>query len=172
MSLAHAMPAIPSSCTHCRIVNKNSDNTSSSSNFDYGCNYSQDEHKVWVWGIPKVTTMSSAIGIARVLTVPLSRARKFDILNGRWRLNAVDTHIVQNAPTRSTVEIPVTCHQVILLKFLCQAVTVYFCIDVVKCSCDVRYLFEFSFVLCINWLTVEFLSVRINCWLESCNSHV
>lgn len=91
MALAQAVPGIPSSCSLCRSYN-HSNNGDFSSSFPF----------------------FSGIGISRVCVGPHSRkANCAGNLNGRWRLRAVDTRIVQNAPPRSSVEIPVTCYQVI-----------------------------------------------------------
>lgn len=41
-----------------------------------------------------------------------SHGKRTDIVIGKRRLNAVDTRTVENAQTKSTVEVPVTCYQV------------------------------------------------------------
>lgn len=92
MAMAQAVPGIPSSCSLCRN-NKNNNNGDYTSNIPF----------------------LSAIGISRIYVGSHSRKpNSTDIgLNGRWRLSAVDTRIVQNAPSRAVVEIPVTCYQLI-----------------------------------------------------------
>lgn len=91
MALAQAVPAIPSTCCLCPINKTTTKTNTNSSN-----------------------TSSSGIAISRVYVWSQFRNAKeiSGHLNGRRRLRAVDTRIVQNAPSRSTVEIPVTCYQV------------------------------------------------------------
>ncbi|TQD94210.1 hypothetical protein C1H46_020162 [Malus baccata] len=84
-ALSHALLSIPSSrsCL-CRIGN----------------------HKLCVWGFSSERS-DSGIGISRAYK------RNRDSLTGRWSLKSLDTHIgVETAP-RTTVEIPVTCYQLI-----------------------------------------------------------
>ncbi|EXB80303.1 hypothetical protein L484_025159 [Morus notabilis] len=90
MALAQAVPGIPSSCSLCR-------NNKNNNNGDYPSN------------IPFL----SAFGISRICVGSHSRKPNSTniSLNGRWRLSAVDTRIVQNASSRAVVEIPVTCYQ-------------------------------------------------------------
>ncbi|KAB2633800.1 plastid division protein CDP1 [Pyrus ussuriensis x Pyrus communis] len=85
-ALSHALLSIPSSrsCL-CRIGN----------------------HKLCVWGFSSERS-DSGIGISRAYK------RNRDNLTGRWGLKSLDTHIgVETAPPRTTVEIPVTCYQLI-----------------------------------------------------------
>ncbi|XP_068305833.1 plastid division protein CDP1, chloroplastic-like [Pyrus communis] len=85
-ALSHALLSIPSSrsCL-CRIGN----------------------HKLCVWGFSSERS-DSGIGISRAYK------RNRDNLTGRWSLKSLDTHIgVETAPPRTTVEIPVTCYQLI-----------------------------------------------------------
>ncbi|XP_048443703.1 plastid division protein CDP1, chloroplastic-like [Pyrus x bretschneideri] len=92
-ALSHALPSIPSSCCLCRIDNH------------------KEDHKLCVWGFSTSRERSaSGIGIVRVY----KRSLLGDNLTGRWTLNALDTHIgVETAPRHTTVEIPVTCYQLI-----------------------------------------------------------
>ncbi|PON68264.1 Plastid division protein CDP [Trema orientale] len=103
MALAQAVPGIPSSCWLCRI-----DKTKSSNGeycyYSYSSNIHREDHKA---------SSSSGIAISRVYVCSQSRKGNSGPINGRWRLNAVDTRIVQSASVRSTVEIPVTCYQLI-----------------------------------------------------------
>ncbi|KAM1452577.1 hypothetical protein ACFX2I_039523 [Malus domestica] len=63
-------------------------------------------HKLCVWGFSSERS-DSGIGISRAYK------RNRDRLTGRWSLKSLDTHIgVETAP-RTTVEIPVTCYQLI-----------------------------------------------------------
>ncbi|KAB2633816.1 plastid division protein CDP1 [Pyrus ussuriensis x Pyrus communis] len=85
-ALSHALLSIPSSrsCL-CRIGN----------------------HKLCVWGFSSERS-DSGIGISRAYK------RNRDNLTGSWSLKSLDTHIgVETAPPRTTVEIPVTCYQLI-----------------------------------------------------------
>ncbi|KAF3438353.1 hypothetical protein FNV43_RR21115 [Rhamnella rubrinervis] len=100
MAWAHVVPSIPSSCV-CRISERNSSDSS-----DYSC---KENHRVWVCGIPR-ERISSGTSASRV-SVGL-HSRNADFVTARWRLNAVDTHIAQSAPTRTSVEIPVTCYRI------------------------------------------------------------
>ncbi|CAL9031808.1 unnamed protein product [Prunus brigantina] len=88
-ALSHAFPSIPSSCCHCRISNL------------------KEDHKVCVWGFSR-EICDNEIGVSRV-----NRKKDNNHLTGRWTVNAVDTHIVETAPPRTTVEIPITCYQLI-----------------------------------------------------------
>ncbi|KAI5330641.1 hypothetical protein L3X38_030039 [Prunus dulcis] len=88
-ALSHAFPSIPSSCCHCRISNL------------------KEDHKVCVWGFSR-EICDNEIGVSRV-----NRKKDNNNLTGRWTVNAVDTHIVETAPPRTTVEIPITCYQLI-----------------------------------------------------------
>ncbi|BFG29910.1 hypothetical protein CerSpe_161840 [Prunus speciosa] len=88
-ALSHAFPNIPSSCCHCRISNL------------------KEDHKVCVWGFSREIS-DNEIGVSRVYWKTDNNN-----LTGRWTVNAVDTHIVETAPPRTTVEIPITCYQLI-----------------------------------------------------------
>ncbi|PQQ07773.1 plastid division protein CDP1 chloroplastic [Prunus yedoensis var. nudiflora] len=88
-ALSHAFPSIPSSCCHCRISNL------------------KEDHKVCVWGFSREIS-DNEIGVSRVYW-----KKDNNNLTGRWTVNAIDTHIAETAPPRTTVEIPITCYQLI-----------------------------------------------------------
>ncbi|XP_015865701.3 plastid division protein CDP1, chloroplastic [Ziziphus jujuba] len=105
MAWTHAMSTIPSSCCFCRSFGKNGGDNS-----DVSCHTHKENDRVWVLGIPR-ERISSGSTISRA-SIGL-RSMNADFLTARWRLNAVDTHIPQAASTRTSIEIPVTCYQLI-----------------------------------------------------------
>lgn len=96
MALAQAfsVPNVPPSCYQCGI---NGD-----------CKFQKEDLKVSVLAL--ATAGSSNLGLYRISIG--SHLWRSETHSRRWRSNAVDTRIVQNAPSRTTVEIPVTCYQV------------------------------------------------------------
>ncbi|XP_062112819.1 plastid division protein CDP1, chloroplastic [Humulus lupulus] len=111
MALAQALPRIPSTCWLCRInktrTKTKTSNTSNTADCFYY--YSSSIHKE----DQKKASSSSGIAISRVYVWRKGNCGSPSV-NGRWRLSAVDTRIVQNvAAPRTTVEIPVTCYQLI-----------------------------------------------------------
>ncbi|KAK9925649.1 hypothetical protein M0R45_022920 [Rubus argutus] len=88
-TLSHAFLSFPSCSCFCRIGSH------------------KEDRNVCVWGFSR-QLCDSGIGISRV-----SRSKEKN-LPGLWTPNAVVTqHIVENTPARTTVEIPVTCYQLI-----------------------------------------------------------
>ncbi|KAF4396856.1 plastid division protein CDP1, chloroplastic isoform X2 [Cannabis sativa] len=113
MALAQALPRLPSTCWLCRI-NKTGSKTKTSNTtnttdcyYYYSSNFHKEDQK-------KASSSSSGIAISRVYVWRKGNCGSPSV-NGRWRLSAVDTRIVQNAAAapRTTVEIPVTCYQLI-----------------------------------------------------------
>ncbi|KAF5445266.1 hypothetical protein F2P56_034331 [Juglans regia] len=97
MTLAQAfsVPNVPSSCYQCGI---NGD-----------CKSQKEDLKVSVLAL--ATAGSSNLGLSRISIG--SHLWRSEAHSRRWRSNAVDTRIVQNAPSRTTVEIPVNCYQLL-----------------------------------------------------------
>ncbi|KAB2627506.1 pentatricopeptide repeat-containing protein [Pyrus ussuriensis x Pyrus communis] len=90
-ALAHALLGVPSRCGLCRAVNP------------------KDNYKLCVWGFSRAIACYG-ISISSVST----RKKDGGNLTGSWALNATDALIVvHNATARTTVEIPVTCYQLI-----------------------------------------------------------
>ncbi|KAM1049490.1 hypothetical protein TB1_027906 [Malus domestica] len=90
-ALAHALLSVPSRCGLCRAVNP------------------KDNYKLCVWGFSRAIARYG-ISISSVST----RKKDGGNLTGPWALNAADALIVvHNATARTTVEIPVTCYQLI-----------------------------------------------------------
>ncbi|KAI9074337.1 hypothetical protein K1719_043709 [Acacia pycnantha] len=75
-------------------------------NYNVKC---QEDHKVFLPDFP--AEYGSVFGSSTFCVGSL--AKRTDIATGKRRLNAVDTRIVENAQTKSTIEIPVTCYQLI-----------------------------------------------------------
>lgn len=73
----------------------------------------QEEHKISFLGFPAESGSCSNFCSSSFCVGSLGRRADFAI--GKRRLNAVDTRIVENAQTKSTVDIPVSCYQVINL---------------------------------------------------------
>ncbi|KAF7820304.1 plastid division protein CDP1, chloroplastic-like [Senna tora] len=67
----------------------------------------QEDHKVSFSGFPA----ESSSGFCSSTFCVGSHAKRSDVAIGKRKLNAVDTGIVENAQTKSSVEIPVTCYQ-------------------------------------------------------------
>ncbi|KAJ7970162.1 plastid division protein CDP1, chloroplastic-like [Quillaja saponaria] len=88
------VPSFASLCCICRI--------------NYNSSVQNEDHKFSVLGVGET---SCGIGIPRFYVG--SHSKRTDILTGKLRFNAVDTGIVENVQTKSTIEIPVTCYQLI-----------------------------------------------------------
>lgn len=99
MALAQAfpVPSVPSSCYQCGI--------------DQNFNFQKKDHNVSLLALARAASLE--IGLSRDSLG--SRSGRSDILHRRWSLNAVGTHIVENAPTCASIEIPVNCYQVTFL---------------------------------------------------------
>ncbi|KAJ7970173.1 plastid division protein CDP1, chloroplastic [Quillaja saponaria] len=88
------VPSFASLCCICRI--------------NYNSSVQNEDHKFSVLGVGET---SCGIGIPRFYVG--SHSKRTDILTGKLRFNAVDTGIVENVQAKSTIEIPVTCYQLI-----------------------------------------------------------
>ncbi|XP_028786235.1 plastid division protein CDP1, chloroplastic [Neltuma alba] len=75
-------------------------------NYNVKC---QEDHKVFLSDFPA----EYGSGFCGSILCIGSQAKRTDIVTGKRRLNAVDTRIVENAQTKSTIEIPITCYQLI-----------------------------------------------------------
>ncbi|XP_054819249.1 plastid division protein CDP1, chloroplastic isoform X1 [Prosopis cineraria] len=76
----------------------------------FNCNIRcQEDHKVFLSGFPA----EPGSGFCSSTFCVGSHAKRTDISSGKRRTNAVDTRIVDNIQTKSTIEIPVSCYQLI-----------------------------------------------------------
>lgn len=110
MAQAFSVPSAPYSCSQCPI--------------NYISNLHKEDHMVPVLTLARAA--SSRIGASRVSIG--SHLRRSELPTRQRRLNAVDTHIVENAPTRTTVEIPVTCYQVAFHNLSLSTVILRICV--------------------------------------------
>ena len=89
-ALAHTLFGSPARCGLCRAINP------------------KEDFKLCAWSGLAREINASGISISRAYK------RKNGNLTGRWKLNAVHNHLtIHNASAPTTVEIPVTCYQVI-----------------------------------------------------------
>jgi hypothetical protein len=116
MAQAFSVPSVPYSCSQCPI--------------HYISNLQKEDHTVHVLTLARAA--SSRIRVSRVSIG--SHLRRSENPTRQRRLNAVDTHIVENAPTRATVDIPVTCYQVAFHNLPLSTVIVHMHIRIYVCA--------------------------------------
>jgi hypothetical protein len=133
MAQAFSVPSVPYSCSQCSI--------------HYISNLQKEGHMVPVLTLARAA--SSRIGVSRVSIG--SHLRRSDTPTRQRRLNAVDTRIVEDAPTRTAVEIPVTCYQVAFHNLPLSTVIVHMYIRIcvrARARCN-------NLVKCLNYFLLH-----------------